>query len=135
LPPLYWDGGFALVCDLLLLLPDDFATGFGAAGLGVAMPAPCPPGIVSVWPRTRLGSSSSLASMISCGSTWYFAASASSVSLELTVMTTPLTGGIVSVWPMWRSSFARRWLAHHTVIIETPNLRAMPVSVSPARTL
>ena len=34
---------------------DDFATGFGAAGLGVAMPAPWPPGIVSVWPRTRFG--------------------------------------------------------------------------------
>ena len=27
------------------------------------------------------------------------------------------------------------WFAHQTVIIETPNLRAMPVSVSPERTL
>ena len=84
---------------------------------------------------TRFGSSSSLASTISDGWTPYLAASVSSVSLEPTVTTTPLTGGIVRVWPMWRSSLWRSLFAHHTVIIETPNLRAIPVSVSPERTL
>ena len=36
---------------------------------------------------------------------------------------------------MWSSSLDLRLLAHQSVIIETPNLRAMPVSVSPALTL
>jgi hypothetical protein len=66
-PPEYLAGGLT---DPPLLVwgvdpPDDFATGLGAGGLGVAIADPCPPGIVSVWPMTRLGSSSSLAWMMS----------------------------------------------------------------------
>ena len=53
------------------------------------------------------------------------------MSVGPTVTTTPLTGGIVRVWPTWSSDLEVRLLAHHTVIIETPNLRAMPVRVSP----
>src|SRR4051812_39380505 len=135
LPPLYFEG--PLDDDRLEPPPPDaLATGFGAGGLGVgvAISAPSAPGTVSVWPMMRFGSLSSFASTISDGWTWYFAASVSRVSLAPTVTTTPLTGGIVRIWPMWRSSLARRWLAHQTVIIVTSNLRAMPVSVSPDRT-
>ena len=58
-----------------------------------------------------------------------------SVSDALTVRTRPVTGGMVRVWPRWRSSLDLRLFAHHRVIIETPNLEAMPVSVSPDLTL
>ena len=83
----------------------------------------------------RFGSSSWFVSTISEAATPYRAASVSSVSVGPTVTTTPVTGGIVRVWPMWRSAFDLRLFAHQTVIIETPNLLAMPVSVSPDRTL
>ncbi len=59
----------------------------------------------------------------------------SSVSPALTTMTRPSTGGIWSFWPMWSWSFAARLLAHHRVIIEIPNLWAIPVSVSPDLTV
>src|SRR4051794_27073671 len=89
------------------------------------------PGIVRGWPTTRIGSVSWLTSTISAASAWYLAANVSSVSLVATVTTTPFTGGIVSHWPTVRSFLLLRWFAHHTVIIDTWNLEAIPVRVSP----
>ncbi len=65
----------------------------------------------------------------------YLAAIVSSVSFEVTVTTSPLIGGIVRTWPRWSSSLESSLFAHHNVIIETSNLSAMPVSVSPDFTL
>ena len=87
------------------------------------------------WPTTRFGSSIPLVVRMSCLSTRYFAAKASSVSFGVTVTTRPVTGGIVSVWPMCRSFLFLRSFAHQTVIIETSNLDAIPTSVSPGLTL
>ena len=56
------------------------------------------------------------------------------MSPAFTVTMMPLTGGMISFWPRFRSSLLLRSFAHQIVIIETPNLLAIPVSVSPART-
>ena len=57
------------------------------------------------------------------------------MSPALTVTTTPSTGGITRTWPILRSSFDLSLFAHQIVIIETPVRLAIPVSVSPDRTL
>src|SRR5258707_1802699 len=132
LPPLYRAGGeTGWVEPELRELRDRLGA---CVGLGVDMPSPSAPGTVNVWPITRFGSWSAFASTIVAASTPYLAASESRVSDEPTVITTPSTGGIVRVCPMWRSSLAVRLLAHQIVIIETPNLWAIPVRVSPLRT-
>ncbi len=57
------------------------------------------------------------------------------MSAAVTVTTSPVTGGMESSWPMCRASLDWRSLAHQMVIIEMPNLEAIPVSVSPDLTL
>src|SRR3954471_1794524 len=134
-PPVYCAGGLVEPCD-------DPTEGAGrddprddvratALGFGVAMPFPCAPGIVSVWPTTRFGSASGCGSTLAAEWTSYFVASASSVSEPPTVTTTPLTGGITRIWRTWSSFLDERWFAHQTVIIVTPKCRATPVRVSP----
>src|SRR5256714_6178914 len=59
----------------------------------------------------------------------------SRVSPSATVMITPSTGGIVRTWPAWTDALELRLLAHQIVFTATPKRWAMPVSVSPARTV
>ena len=67
--------------------------------------------------------------------TLYLSASESSVSVSVTVYTSPLTGGMRSTWPMWRSSFDSSLFAHHRVIIDTSKWFAISLRVSPDLTL
>ena len=66
------------------------------AGLGTAIALPLAPGTTSTWPTTRFGSSRPLVARMSVLLTAYCAASASSVSVGLTVTIRPVTGGIRS---------------------------------------
>ena len=104
-------------------------------GFGVGMGAPRAPGMISTWPMTSVSSVSAFVATMSAASTFSAAATEASVSPALTVTTRPLTGGITSTWPTLRSSFDLSLFAHQIVIIETPVRLAIPVSVSPDRTL
>ncbi len=90
---------------------------------------------MSVWPTTRVWSVRPLKATMSALETPVFLAMPASVSPAMTTWTVPSTGGMTSFWPTWRASFDLRWFAHHRVIIESPKWRAIPVSVSPDRTL
>ena len=93
--------------------------------------------MIRTWPTTSVGSVSWLMSRMLCGSTSYFAARLSSVSVAATVTTRPFVGGTLSSWPMWRSvfDFMVHLFAHHRVIIDTWKLEAIVESVSPFLTL
>ena len=79
----------------LFLGPTLFRVGLDAGlGLGTAIALPLAPGTTSTWPTTRFGSSRPFVARMSVLLTAYFAASASSVSVGLTVTIRPVTGGI-----------------------------------------
>ncbi len=84
---------------------------------------------------TSVVSVSWLVATISLGSRPWAAATEASVSFGPTVTTRPSTGGITSFWPILSWSLAVSLLAHQIVIIETPVLLAIPVRVSPERTV
>ena len=139
-PPEYWLGGCTLVRRVVRVVVDGrltvaTRTAGRFVGFGVGIAFPRAPGMIRTWPMTSVSSVSWFVATMSAASTFFVFAMEASVSPAFTSTTRPLTGGITRTWPILRSFFDFSLFAHQMVIIETPVLPAIPVSVSPGRTL